>query len=100
MVGKTGRYERPFGTDRNINRQVEREVCSGVAISIIGVLMENIIIGIVLKYLMLSMSLSLIFGLIILDNDSKWYEYIIAILFMPFILGAAIIEIIREKKRK
>ena len=62
------------------------------------------IIGIMLKYLMFSMSLFLIFGLVVLDNDSKWYEYIFAMLFMPFIVfigfGNTIIEDIREEKRK
>ena len=61
-------------------------------------------IGILLKYLCVSMSLFLIFGLIVLDNDSKWYEYIFCMLFMPFIVicgfGSAIIEDIRDKKKR
>lgn len=60
------------------------------------------IISILLKYLCISMSFFFVFGLIVLDNDSKWYEYIFCMLFMPFIViggfGNAIIEDIRDKK--
>lgn len=62
-----------------------------------------IVTSILLKYLCVSMSLFLIFGLIVLDNDSKWYEYIFCMLFMPFIViggfVSAIIEDIRDKKK-
>lgn len=62
------------------------------------------IVGILLKYLCISMSLFLIFGLIVLDNDSKWYEYIFYMLFMPFVViggfASAIIENIRDKKKR
>lgn len=61
------------------------------------------IVGILLKYLCISMSLFLIFGLIVLDNDSKWYEYIFYMLFMPFVViggfASSIIENIRDKKK-
>lgn len=61
------------------------------------------VISILLKYLCVSMSFFLAFGLIVLDNDSKWYEYIFCMLFMPFIViygfGSAIIEDIRDKKK-
>lgn len=62
------------------------------------------IINILLKYIMVSMSLFIIFGLIVLNENSKWYECIIAMLFMPFILiagfGVGIIEDIKNKKTK
>lgn len=62
------------------------------------------IASILLKYLCISGSLFIIFGLIVLDNDSKWYEYIFYMLFMPFIIiggfGSAIIEDIRDKKKR
>ena len=62
------------------------------------------IIGILLKYLMFSMSLFIIFGLIVLNDDSKWYEYIFVMLFMPFIVFISfvivIIENIKEKKER
>lgn len=61
------------------------------------------IVGILLKCLCISMSLFLIFGLIVLDNDSKWYEYIFYMLFMPFVViggfASSIIENIRDKKK-
>jgi hypothetical protein len=62
------------------------------------------IVGALLKYLCVSMSLFMIFGLIVLDDDSKWYEWIFLMLFMPFIVvlgfGSAIIEDIRDKIRR
>lgn len=61
------------------------------------------IISILLKYLCVSMSFFFVFGLIVLDNDSKWYEYVFCMLFMPFIVigefGSAIIEDIKDKKK-
>ena len=63
-----------------------------------------IVSSILLKYLCVSMSFFLIFGLIVLDNDSKWYECIFYMLFMPFIIiggfVSAIIEDIRDKKKR
>lgn len=62
------------------------------------------IVGMLLKYLCISMSFFMIFGLIVLDNDSKWYKYIFCMLFMPFIViggfVSAIIEDIRDKKKR
>ena len=62
------------------------------------------IIGILLKYLCVSMSFFIIFGLIVLNNNSKWYEFIFCMLFMPFIVicvfGSVIIEDLRDKKKR
>ena len=58
------------------------------------------IVGMLLKYLCISMSFFMIFGLIVLDNDSKWYEYIFCMLFMPFIvIGGFASAIIKDKKK-
>ena len=62
--------------------------------------MFETIIYILFVYLCISFSLFSIFGLLVLDNDSKFKDYIEAILFMPFIIIGGFIEVFKEEKNK
>ena len=56
-------------------------------------------IAILLKYICICLIFTFIFGLIVLDDTDRWYEFIIKILIMPFIvIGSFIIVIIDDSK--
>ena len=58
-------------------------------------------IAILLKYICICLIFTFIFGLIVLDDTDRWYELIIKILIMPFIvIGSFIIVIIDDLKNK
>ena len=58
-------------------------------------------IAILLKYICICLIFTFTFGLIVLDNTDRWYELIIKILIMPFIvIGSFIIVIIDDLKNK
>ena len=58
-------------------------------------------IAILLKYICICLIFTFIFGLIVLDDTDRWYEIIIKILIMPFIvIGSFIIVIIDDLKNK
>ena len=58
-------------------------------------------IAILLKYICICLIFTFIFGLIVLDDTDRWYEFIIKILIMPFIvIGSFIIVIIDDLKNK
>ena len=58
-------------------------------------------IAILLKYICICLIFTFIFGLIVLDDTNRWYELIIKILIMPFIvIGSFIIVIIDDLKNK
>lgn len=57
-------------------------------------------IAILLKYICICLIFTFIFGLIVLDDTDRWYELIIKILIMPFIvIGSFIIVIIDDLKK-
>lgn len=62
--------------------------------------MFETIIYILFAYLCTSFSLFLIFGLIVLDNDSKFKDYVKAMLLMPFIVIGGFIEAFKEEREK
>ena len=56
-------------------------------------------IAILLKYICICLIFTFIFGLIVLDDTDRWYEFIIKILIMPFIvIGSFIIVTIDDLK--
>ena len=58
-------------------------------------------IAILLKYICICLIFTFTFGLIVLDDTDRWYELIIKILIMPFIvIGSFIIVIIDDLKNK
>ena len=58
-------------------------------------------IAILLKYICICLIFTFIFGLIVLDDTDRWYELIIKILIMPYIvIGSFIIVIIDDLKNK
>lgn len=67
---------------------------------IMGDNMFETIIYISFVYLCISLSLFFIFGLVVLDNDSKFIDYIIAMLLMPFIVIGGLIEVFKEEREK
>lgn len=57
-------------------------------------------IAILLKYICICLIFTFIFGLIVLDDTDRWYEFIIKILIMPFIvIGSFIIVTIDDLKK-
>ena len=54
-------------------------------------------IAILLKYICICLIFTFTFGLIVLDDTDRWYEFIIKILTMPFIvIGSFIIVTIDD----
>ena len=63
--------------------------------------MMFIIIRSLIIYLILAGVFTIIFGLLVLNDEDKWYISILKMLFMPFlVIIGFVLAILEEKKRK
>lgn len=48
-------------------------------------------------YVIISWIFTITFGAIVIENNDKWYKFILKIMFMPFIVIGSIVMAIKEE---